>query len=250
MIEFKNVRKQFSGRYVLDGISGSVPESEIAFILGTSGTGKSVLLKCLMGLFPIDSGEIWLNNAEISKKSEHEFHSIRQMCSMVFQQPALFDSLNVFENVAFALRRLTAFTEKEIHHRVRECLDCVHVDDSYLQRKVQEISYGTQKRVSLARSLVLKPRVLLFDEPTTGLDPVMTRSINNLIRDLSKQLKTTSLVVSHDMNCALDIADRILFLDKGRVLQAGTPAEIRNSKIPMIQEFLAEVEPKPGSPHV
>jgi phospholipid/cholesterol/gamma-HCH transport system ATP-binding protein len=249
MIEFKNVRKQFSGRFVLDGISGAVPEGEIAFVLGTSGTGKSVLLKCLMGLFPIDSGEIWLDKEEISKKSEQEFHLIRQKCSMVFQQPALFDSLNVFENVAFALRRLTSFTEQEIENRVRECLDCVHVEDENLWRKVQEISYGTQKRVSLARSLVLKPRVLLFDEPTTGLDPVMTRSINNLIRDLSKQLKTTSLVVSHDMNCALEIADHILFLDKGQVLQAGTPADMRSSKIPMIQEFLAEVEPALGGAH-
>ena len=241
MIEFVDVVKTFSGRRVLDGISAQIDEGQIAFILGTSGTGKSVLLKCLMGLMPIDHGHIKLGGETISGKSEREFLAVRRRCGMVFQHPALFDSLNIFENVAFSLRRMTDFSEKEIANRVYETLESVSLGPSMALKTVAQISYGTQKRVSLARSLALRPQVLLFDEPTTGLDPVTTRTINHLIRDLSRNLNTTSLVVSHDMNCALEIADQILFLDKGRVLQQGTAAQMRQSQVPMIKEFLAEV---------
>lgn len=242
MIEFKDLKKQFSGRWVLNGISGQIKEGEIAFVLGTSGTGKSVLFKSLIGLLRIDSGEIWIDGEEVSKKSEHDFYEIRKKCGMVFQQPALFDSLSVFENVAFALRRFTNFSEEKIQQRVEESLALVGVGTHLMHEKTQVVSYGTQKRISIARTLVMKPKVLLFDEPTTGLDPVMTKTVNHLIRDLSRTLKSTSLVVSHDMNCALEIADRIIFLDQGRVLQSGTCDEMRKSEVPLIKEFLSEVE--------
>lgn len=241
MIEFKNVRKKFGDREVLKGISFDVQEGEILFILGTSGTGKSVLLKNLVGLLRPDSGEIWIDGRETSRISEIEYLEIRKFCGMVFQQPALFDSLSVFDNVAFGLRKLERLPEVEVSERVMEALHAVHLFDIE-SRFPQSISYGMQKRVSLARTLALRPKILLFDEPTTGLDPVTTTAVNELIEELSREFKTTSLVVSHDMNCALAIADRIVVLDQGRVLALGRPDELRESTIPLVREFLSEVD--------
>jgi phospholipid/cholesterol/gamma-HCH transport system ATP-binding protein len=159
---------------------------------------------------------------------------------MVFQHPALFDSLTVFENVAFGLRRHFRLSETEIASRVKRSLGLVNLAD--VEAKMpSEISYGMQKRVSLARTVALEPRVLLFDEPTTGLDPVTTNAINRLIQDLSRQMKTTSMVVSHDMQCALDIADRIIVLDQGHIVDQGTPDELRCSEHPLVRDFLSEV---------
>lgn len=240
MILFKNVRKSFGEREVLKGISFAVPEGEILFILGTSGTGKSVLLKNIVGLLKPTSGEIYIADKEISRLSENEMFPVRRMCGMVFQQPALFDSLSVFENVAFGLRKhQPELSEAQVRERVRECLALVHLRD--IENKMpQAISYGMQKRVSLARTVAVNPRVLLFDEPTTGLDPVTTNAINTLILELSRKLKTTSLVVSHDMQCALAIADRILVLDKGEIVEQGTPAELKKSRHPLVVDFLRE----------
>lgn len=240
MIQFKNLVKKFGERTVLNDLSFSVPEGQILFILGTSGTGKSVLLKNLVGLLQPTSGEIWIENEEVSGFTEEQYLPIRKKCGMVFQQPALFDSLTVFENVAFGLRKhYPEMTEAQIKERVQSCLEMVHLND--IDHKLPpDISYGMQKRVSLARTVAVDPRILLFDEPTTGLDPVTTTAINQLILDLSRQLKTTSLVVSHDMNCALDIADRIIFLDKGQIVAEGPPKELAKSEIPLVKDFLAE----------
>ena len=240
MIEFKNVVKSFGAKTVLKGISFEVPEGKILFILGTSGTGKSVLLKSLVGLLQIDSGEIWVDNQEISSFSEVEYLPIRQKCGMVFQQPALFDSLTVFENIAFGLRRHFSLSEVEIKSRVAESLALVNLF-GIEEKKPAEISYGMKKRVSLARTVALRPKILLFDEPTTGLDPVTTQSINQLILELSKKLKTTSIVVSHDMKCALDIADDIMVLDKGGILERGSPDDLKKSKQDLTRDFLKEV---------
>jgi phospholipid/cholesterol/gamma-HCH transport system ATP-binding protein len=159
---------------------------------------------------------------------------------MVFQQPALFDSLNVYENVAYGLRRHLNLTEAEEKQRVLECLALVNLTG--IESKMpQEISYGMQKRVSLARTIAVGPQILLFDEPTTGLDPITTNAINHLIKSLSRKLNTTSLVVSHDMQCALDIADRIVVLDKGYVACLGTPGEVRESTVPLVRDFMREV---------
>ncbi len=240
MIGFDNIVKRFGTRTVLKGLSFEVMRGEILFILGTSGTGKSVLLKNLVGLIRPDQGCIWVDDQEVSQLSEVEYLEVRKKCGMVFQHPALFDSLSVFENVAFGLRKNFHMTEAEIAERVHSSLAAVHL--SKIDEKLpNEISYGMQKRVSLARTLALRPQILLFDEPTTGLDPVTTAAINNLIEELSREFETTSVVVSHDMTCALAIADRIIVLDQGLIVDQGTPDELRKSKVPLVQDFLAEV---------
>lgn len=240
MIEFKNLVKRFGTRTILNGLTLKIREGEIIFILGTSGTGKSVLLKNLVGLLTPDEGEIWIDSEEVSKFSEDQYLPIRKKCGMVFQHPALFDSLTVFENVAFGLRRHYNYDEKTIKEKVEKSLKLVHLLGIENKRPGQ-ISYGMQKRVSLARTVALEPRILLFDEPTTGLDPVTTTAVNQLIFDLSRKLKTTSLVVSHDMNCAISIADRIVVLDKGNIVALGTPNELMRSDHPLVRDFLAEV---------
>lgn len=240
MIEFKNLVKRFGARTVLKGISFRVEAGQILFILGTSGTGKSVLLKNLVGLLRPDEGEIWIDGREVSKYSEEQYLEVRKFCGMVFQQPALFDSLTIFDNIAFGLRKHRICPEAEVPARVAEALAAVHVRG--VERKYpQEISYGMQKRVSLARTVALRPKVLLFDEPTTGLDPITTTAVNELILELSRKFNTTSMVVSHDMKCALDIADKIVVLDQGLVVDQGSPEQLKRSQVPLVKDFLAEV---------
>ncbi len=217
----------------------SIAEGEIVFILGTSGTGKSVLLKNLVGLLRPDSGEIWVDGQEVSKFSEDQYLEIRKKCGMVFQHPALFDSLTVFENVAFGLRRHYRLTEEQIRAKVDRALKLVNLAGIEAKLPAQ-ISYGMQKRVSLARTVALEPKILLFDEPTTGLDPVTTNAVNQLIFNLSRTLKTTSLVVSHDMHCALSIADKIIVLDKGQIVDQGTPEQLKKSDKQLVRDFLME----------
>lgn len=241
MIEFKNIVKSFGNRTILKGLSLRIEEGEIIFILGTSGTGKSVLLKNLVGLLRPDSGEIWIDGRETSGISEIEYLEIRKFCGMVFQQPALFDSMSIFDNVAFGLRKLEHLPEDQVKDRVHEALHAVHLKD--VDHKFpQQMSYGMQKRASLARTLALRPKILLFDEPTTGLDPITTTAVNELIAELSRKFRTTSLVVSHDMQCALSIADRIVVLDQGNIIEQGTPAQLRQSAIPLVRDFLSEVD--------
>lgn len=240
MIEFKNVSKKFNDRTVLDGISFRVQPGEILFILGTSGTGKSVLLKNIVGLLKPTAGQIFVDGQDITPLSEIEFQGIRRKCGMVFQHPALFDSLSVFENIAFGLRRHLDLTEEELDQQVKKVLKLVHLPQIESQLP-GSLSYGMQKRASLARTIALHPQILLFDEPTTGLDPVTTHAINELIRSLSRTLNTTSLVVSHDMGCALAIADKIIVLDKGKIISEGTPTELKRSTHPLVQDFLQEV---------
>lgn len=239
MIQFHNLVKKFGERTILNGISFSIKRGEIVFILGTSGTGKSVLLKNLVGLLKPDSGSIFIDQQEIQNLTEEEFAEVRKKCGMVFQQPALFDSLSVFENIAFGLRRHYRFSEEEIQKKVSHALKLVHLHDVENKFPTQ-LSYGMQKRVSLARTIALKPEILLFDEPTTGLDPVTTSSINNLIFELSRELKTTSVVVSHDMKCALGIADRIIVMDKGQIIESGRPDDLRKSNVQLVKDFLYE----------
>lgn len=241
MIVFKDVVKSFGPREVLKGISFEVPEGEILFILGTSGTGKSVLLKNLVGLLRPTSGEIWIDGEEVSNLSEEDYFPVRKKCGMVFQHPALFDSLTVFDNVAFGLRKhMRDWSDTQIRTRVTECLHLVHLKPDVAEKYPAEISYGMQKRVSLARTVALSPQILLFDEPTTGLDPVTTRAVNHLILELSRELKTTSIVVSHDMSCALEIADRILVLDQGHIIEEGPVEQVKKSQVPLVRDFLKE----------
>lgn len=241
MIQFKNVYKSFGDKEVLKGISFEVKKGEILFILGTSGTGKSVLLKNIVGLLKPSRGEIWVDQQEVSRLTERELFPIRKKCGMVFQHPALFDSLTIFENVAFGIRRHFQWGIEEIRKKVQECLKAVHLGEDIELKKPAQLSYGMQKRVSLARTLAVGPEVLLYDEPTTGLDPVTTNAINLLIKELSEEFHVTSVVVSHDIQCALDIAHRIIFLDQGQIIEEGSPESIMKSSHPLVRSFLEEV---------
>ncbi len=246
MIQFKKVVKRFGERTILKGISFELQEGEILFILGTSGTGKSVLLKSIVCLLRPDEGEIYVDKQEVSRLSEAEYAPVRKKCGMVFQHPALFDSLTIFDNVAFGLRKHFKMSEAEIKVKVRRALTMVNLT-GIESKYPAEISYGMQKRVSLARTVAIIPRVLLFDEPTTGLDPITTNAVNTLIQDLSRTLGATSIVVSHDMACALTIADKIIVLDQGLIVAQGTPKEMLQSKVSLVEDFMAEV--KNGSLH-
>ncbi len=241
MIEFKGLCKNFGERKILKGIDLAIGRGEIVFLLGTSGTGKSVTLKLIVGLLQATSGEIWIDGENVTNFNEEEYFRIRRKCGMVFQHPALFDSLSIYDNVAFGLRKSLKLDESQVAERVRRGLDLVHVR-GIDQKLPQEISYGTQKRVSLARTVATEPQILLFDEPTTGLDPITTNAVNNLIQELSRKLKTTSIVVSHDMHCALAIADRIVVLDAGNIVEQGSPKEIMKSKHPLVVDFMSEVQ--------
>jgi phospholipid/cholesterol/gamma-HCH transport system ATP-binding protein len=240
MLEYKNLVKRFGSKTVIKGLSLKIEKGQILFILGTSGTGKSVLLKNTVGLLQPDEGEIWINGQEVSKLSEDEYFPVRQKCGMVFQQPALFDSLTIYQNVSYGLRNLTKDAEEVIQEKVKKALEMVNLK-GVEQLFPAQISYGMQKRASLARTIILQPEILLFDEPTTGLDPQTTTAINELIQKLSRQLNTTSVVVSHDMGCALKIADRIVVLDQGQIIEQGTVEEIKKSKVPLVVDFLSEV---------
>lgn len=241
-IRFEGVTKRFGPKTILEDFSFEAARGEILFILGRSGMGKSVTLKHIVGLLKPDAGRVFVDGDEVTRLGEAELAPIRRKCGMVFQQPALLDSLTVLENVGFGLgaRRSDEPSEADMRSKVIETLSHVQLGPEILDRHPPELSYGMQKRVSLARTLAPGPAYLLFDEPTTGLDPITTTAVNELIRDLSRRLQVTSLVVSHDIRCALEIADRILFLDQARVLALGTVAEIRASREPLVREFLRE----------
>jgi len=249
-IRFENVTKTFGEKKVLTNISFEISEGEIVFIIGKSGVGKSVTLKQIVGLLKPDSGHIYVDNQDVTSLRKRDLPSIRQKCGMVFQHPALLDSLSIYENVSFGLRtpqyinqNPDALSEDHIRNVVINALSLVNLGADILHKFPNEISYGMQKRVSLARTIAPKPKFLLFDEPTTGSDPITINAINDLILDLSRKLNVTSVVVSHDMGCALKIADRILVLDQSQILFFGTVTEIQNSEEPLIREFLAESYP-------
>ncbi len=246
-IRFVQVSKSFGAKRVLDRVSFEVARGEILFILGRSGMGKSVTLKHMIGLLKADSGQIFVDDQDVTQANEDQLARVRQKCGMVFQHPALLDSLTVFENISFGLRTPQfiqsqggPLPESKIRERVLEKLSLVNLSAEILSRLPSELSYGMQKRVSLARTLAPNPSYLLFDEPTTGLDPITTTAINDLIHDLSRELQVTSLVVSHDMSCALKIADRVLVLDQGKILAHSSTDQLKLSREPLIQDFLSE----------
>ncbi len=250
-IRFENVYKSFGPKKILDGVSFEVKKGQVLFILGKSGMGKSVTLKHIIGVLEPDAGKIFVDHFEVSslftEAGRELLPKVRQRCGMVFQHPALLDSLSNFENIAFGLRTPQyrekigkTLTEAEIEATVLEKLRLVHLDPEILPLFPYEVSYGVQKRVSMARTLAPGPDYLLFDEPTTGLDPLSTSSINELISELSRKLKVTSIIVSHDMACALSIADQILFLDQGKVLLMAPPKIVVKSEIPLVKEFFEE----------
>ena len=250
-IRFENVSKAFGPKEILKDVSFEVNRGEILFILGKSGMGKSVTLKHIIGVLEPDQGRIFVEDFEVTAlftpERRHELPKVRQLCGMVFQHPALLDSLSNFENIAFGLRTPQyqqkigrKLSEEEIENQVLEKIALVHLEPEILPLSPFEVSYGVQKRISMARTLAPGPEYLLFDEPTTGLDPLSTSSINALIYELSRKLKVTSIIVSHDMACALSIADKVLFLDQGKILLLAPPKEVIQSQIPLVQDFFKE----------
>jgi phospholipid/cholesterol/gamma-HCH transport system ATP-binding protein len=237
VIEFKGIRKAFDGQPVLTGVDLRVAKGECLFIIGTSGVGKSVTIKHIVGLISPDAGEIWLDGRRIDSLSEREMYAVRKRCGMVFQNSTLFDSMSILENVALPLRKHRRLRERQAEELAMRRLEQVHME-AFAHRFPAELGDGMRKRAAIARTLTLEPDVVLFDEPTTGLDPVSARRIDKLIRELSATLGVTSLVVSHDLTSIFTIADRIAFLYRGVVHLLGTPAEFRSSPDPIVQQFI------------
>jgi phospholipid/cholesterol/gamma-HCH transport system ATP-binding protein len=237
LIRCRDVQKRFRDKAVLMGVTFDVRKGETLVLLGGSGSGKSVLLKHLNGLLRADAGSVEVDGVAIDGLDEDELVPIRRRVSMLFQQSALFDSLTVGDNVAFPLREHRMHPEPEIPRRVADLLARVGLEKTEALMP-SELSGGMRKRAALARALAVEPRALLYDEPTTGLDPVVAAKINHLIRDLQRQLGLTSVVVTHDLSSAFLVADRIAFLYEGRIRFTGTPEEARASADPPLREFL------------
>jgi phospholipid/cholesterol/gamma-HCH transport system ATP-binding protein len=236
-IEFKDVRKAFGGKQVLKGMSLGVDKGEVMFIIGTSGVGKSVTIKHLIGLLRIDAGEIWFDGMRVDVLSESQLAPLRRRIGMVFQSSTLFDSMTLAENVALPLRKHGKLGHKDALVEAHKRLAQVYMDE-YADRYPAELSDGMRKRAAIARTLALDPEVVLFDEPTTGLDPVSARRIDRLIREVAKTLGVTCIVVSHDPPSIFGIADRVAFIYQGIVHVVATPAELRASPDPIVQQFI------------
>jgi phospholipid/cholesterol/gamma-HCH transport system ATP-binding protein len=236
-ISVEGVVKRFAGHTVLDGVSFAVAPGETVAILGRSGTGKSVLLKTIIGLLDPDAGRVTVLDRNLHAMAEHDRLAARKRIGYVFQGAALFDSLTVQENVGFTMYQARE-DEKSIRGRVRESLAMVGLEEA-IDKYPAELSGGMQKRVGLARAIITNPELILYDEPTTGLDPVTTDVINQIILRLRAHLKVTSLVVTHDLTSAFTIADRIIMLDSGRIVAIGTPDEIRHCDNAWVQRFIA-----------
>lgn len=237
MISFRGIKKSFGPKTVLKGVSFDVQDGEVFFIIGGSGVGKSVLIKHLVGLLYPDEGEIHLDGEEISKFTEEQMYPIREKCAMVFQHSTLFDSMTCAENVALPLRKHKGLRMKEALAEARQRLKQVHMAD-FADRFPPELGDGMRKRVAIARALTLDPKYVLFDEPTTSLDPVSARRVDKLIRELSDTLGVTSIVVSHDLISIFTIADRIVMLYQGFVRALGSREDFKASTDPVIDQFI------------
>jgi phospholipid/cholesterol/gamma-HCH transport system ATP-binding protein len=238
MIEFRKATKSFGDNPVLRGIDLVIEEGETFAILGKTGAGKSVLLRSVVGLVRLDSGRVLVDGQDVTDLDERSFAPIRLKCGMVFQLPTLFDSLSVGENIAFGLRRHRKMKESEIHAAVEENLELVGLSPEVQDLMPQELSFGQQKRVGLARTVALRPAYLLYDEPTTGLDPMSAAGINALINDMAQKLNVTSIVVTHDIACVRATADRVALLHDGLLIETSEPLAFENSRNEIVRAFL------------
>jgi phospholipid/cholesterol/gamma-HCH transport system ATP-binding protein len=237
MIEVRDLKKSFGSHKVLDGISFEIDAGDSVVIIGGSGCGKSVLLKHLIGLIRADSGEVIIDDDRLNTLDERRLLEVRRKFGMLFQSAALFDSLSVAENISFVLRRERKLSQKEINERVEEVLEMVELP-GIQQKKPSELSGGMRKRVGLARAIIYKPEILLYDEPTTGLDPVVSDSIDQLIIRVRERLNITTVVVTHDTRSMRRVGQRILMMVNGKIYAAGTPEEIFSSQDPVVHRFV------------
>jgi phospholipid/cholesterol/gamma-HCH transport system ATP-binding protein len=237
MIEARHLKKSFGPQRVLDGVDFRVERGESVVIIGRSGGGKSILLKCLIGLLGPDEGDVLIDGESIGRMNERQLLQVRRKFGMLFQGAALFDSLTVAENVAFVLRRAGRLTEGEIAKKVDQTLEMVDLGGTQ-DKKPAELSGGMRKRAGLARAIIYQPQILLFDEPTTGLDPIVSDSIDQLIVRVRERLEVTTVAVTHDMRSARRIGQRILMLHQGRIHFSGAPDEVFQTKDPVVHRFV------------
>jgi phospholipid/cholesterol/gamma-HCH transport system ATP-binding protein len=240
MLKIEHLKKHFGNQIVLDDINLEIKKGEITCIIGQSGSGKTVLFRHIIGLVFPDGGLITLDDETISSPGTKpsEFNKHRHRFGILFQGAALFDSMNVGENLAFPLREHTDLADAEIDKVIGESLEMVGLKEAFKYKMPSELSGGMRSRVGLARALVMKPEIMLYDEPTSALDPIMTDKINDLILSLREKLGMTSIVVTHDISSAYKIADKIAMIHEGKIIFDGTPAEIRKSRNPYIQQFI------------
>jgi phospholipid/cholesterol/gamma-HCH transport system ATP-binding protein len=245
MIEARELKKRFGTQSVLDGVNLRIESGESVVIIGRSGGGKSVLLKHLIGLMQPNSGEVLIDDEKITGLNERRLILVRTKFGMLFQGAALFDSMTVAENIAFPLRREKNLTTEELNCRVSEALEMVDLPGTE-KKKPSELSGGMRKRVGLARAIVYRPQIVLYDEPTTGLDPVVSDSIDQLIIRVRDRLNVTSVVVTHDMRSARRVGQRIVMLHEGKIYVEGTPEEIFSSTDPIVHNFVNGISTKEG----
>lgn len=243
LIEFRNVRKAFGPKVVYRDFSLDIHEGESLTIVGGSGQGKSVMLKMLIGLLSLDGGSICFRGDEISSYDEKQFIEVRRHISMLFQGAALFDSLSVYDNVAYGIREHLHVAESEVAERVGDALSNVGLE-GVEHMWPNDLSGGMKKRVGLARAIAFRPSVILYDEPTTGLDPINVTRINRLINRLKEALHVTSVVVTHDMHSAFAVSDRIAMIHEGRVVFRGTPEEVRTTDNRQVRDFVEGAAPE------
>lgn len=237
MIELRHVYKSFGSRKILEDVDLSIEDGETMVILGASGSGKSTILRLIIGLIRPDAGEVLVNGKNVAEMDEDALNEARRHMGMVFQYSALFDSMNIYENVAFGLRQHEKLAEEEVARIVSEKLRLVGLT-GIEDLMPANLSGGMKKRVSLARAIALEPEIILYDEPTAGLDPIMSTTISHLIRTTQETLRATSVVVTHDMESARQIADRMAFLYKGAFLEIGRPEALASSKDMRVQQFI------------
>ncbi len=238
VIEIRNLRKSFGALEVLKGVNLTVREGSTTVILGGSGSGKSVLMKHMIGLLRPDAGEVIIDGERFDDMRERDRQRVRRKFGMVFQQAALFDSMTIFENVAFPLREHTHKSEREIRAQVLQKLEQVGLA-SKADNTPDELSGGQRKRIGLARALALDPKIVLYDEPTTGLDPITTDSVDQMVIDAKKAYGVTSVIISHDIGSAFRVADHMSVLYQGTILADGTPDEVRRSVDPFVKRFFS-----------
>ena len=239
LFEIRGVRKAFGRHVVLDGLDIDIVDGEVITIVGESGSGKSILLKAMMGLLEVDKGSIRFDGVDVTKQTEGQWMQTRRRIGMLFQESALFDSLNVYENVAYALREQTTMSEEDIAARVAETLALVDLPGIEAMAP-SDLSGGMRKRVALARAVAVRPEVVFYDEPAEGLDPINVTRVNRLLLGLQKRLNVTSVVVTHNLKAAFAISDRLALIHDGTVVATGAPEAFLDSEDPVVREFIGD----------